>query len=201
MLSPIAGTRPSESETGEGRDNFMGLVSSEAASAWPVHGAFDGGLAEASLHEAVLPEWGHRVSSLQDTGKLVIYSEPLFYAFTLQAPSGPDPDTIMLRGWHNKRMTDNVTFTDGSARSITVGDRPEIEASAATRMHVFTVLPQYYVLRRGRHWRMDCYPVTGAWIRFKDGNGGWIMPELPGNYNGQGWPTDGVQQNIVDPEY
>lgn len=144
--------------------------------------------------------WGHRVSTLQDTGKLVMYSEPLFYGFTLQAPGGPDPDTILLRGWHNTVMTDNATFADGSGRSTRVDRMDEWSEDALAKMNVLRAVPPYYYLRRGRNWRTDCYPTPGAWIRVRNGTGGWIMPVPPDGYNNAGWPTNGVQQNIVDPD-
>ena len=150
-------------------------------------------------HMAIGP-WGHRLSSLEDTGRLVNFSEPLFYAFSLNNPTGPDPDAFMLRGWHNQRMTDNVEFADGSARSITVGNRRQFEPDVARRMRINTgCVPQHYILRRGRHWRMDCWPVPGAWIRIKDGNGGWLRPDP--TCGGSGWPDAGAQQNMIDPEW
>lgn len=145
--------------------------------------------------------WGHRVSTLQDTGKLVIYSEPLFYGWTLQDPRGPNPDEIQIRGWHMQRMTDNVAFVDGSARGARVGQKSLWDAETKRKMNIMTGWADWWILRRGRDWRMDCYPTTGAWIRIKNGSGGWIMNDLPGNLKNSGWPTDIVQQNIVDPNY
>jgi hypothetical protein len=142
--------------------------------------------------------WGHRLSSLEDTGRLVNFSEPLFYAFSLNPPGGPDPDVFMLRGWHNQRMTDNVEFTDGSARSITVGNRVRLHPDAIEKMGLANGVNPDFILRRGRHWRMDCWPVPGAWIRIKDGNGGWLRADP---YYRGGWPDAGAQQNMIDPEW
>lgn len=149
-------------------------------------------------YQSIAP-WGHRLSTLVDTGKLVAYCEPLFYWFSRQQPNGFNPDVLRNRGWHGKRMTDNVAFADGSARPTLVEKSPPWDQNTKQQMNLTTSVPDYYVLRRGNTWRMDCYPTPGAWIRVRNGSGGWLMPEDP--YKGTGWPLNGYQNNIVEPRY
>ena len=141
--------------------------------------------------------WGHRLSTLQDTGKLVIYTEPCFYNFARRC-SPFDPDTHRLRGWHRQVMAENVTFTDGSARSTRVGALQKWDHDTLARMGVRATVGINLILRRTSTWRMDCYPTPGAFIPVQDGNGGWLIDRLPANYIG--WPFDGHQLNIFLPD-
>jgi hypothetical protein len=142
--------------------------------------------------------WGHRMSSLVDTGKLAMYSEPMWYNFS-RRQARVNPDLLPIRGWHNKKMTDNVAFADGSARSVRVDELSEWDPDVLAQMNITPQRPWDWFLRRGSTWRTDCYPTVGAFIRIRDGNGGW-RAELPG-FAGTGWPANGYQDNIVDPDY
>jgi hypothetical protein len=143
--------------------------------------------------------WGHRMSSLVDTGRLAMYSEPMWYNFSRQDPA-VDPDLLPVRGWHNVRMTDNVAFADGSARSTKVDENIAWDPDAIDQMGVSRAVTNIsWILRRGTTWRTDCYPTPGAFIRVRDGNGGWRATEPM--WAGTGWPLNGYEDNIVDPEF
>ena len=127
-----------------------------------------------------------------------MYSEPMWYNFSRQNPA-VNPDLLPVRGWHNVIMTDNVAFADGSARSTKIDENIDWDSETTQAMRLSNAVPVSWVLRRGTTWRTDCYPTPGAFIKVRDGSGGWVVSLLPGA--GSGWPLTGAQDNIVDPLY
>lgn len=135
--------------------------------------------------------WGHRLSSLTNTGMLVQYGEPIW--FNMNGPIifvGDDFDPILAYGWHKRRMTDNVLYVDGSARSTLVGksigvDEPTAQAMGLGRLEAS-------LLKRGANYRQDCYPTPGAHIMGVVSSIQW----LGGYFNPNTWPLSGCEDNM-----
>lgn len=145
--------------------------------------------------------WGHRLSSLLHPGRLVLYSEPLFYMISRQDPTSPDPDLLSVRGWHNKVLTDNVAFVDGSARSVLGVQLGNWEASLLQQMNYTDpnggIVWQWF-LRRGKSWQTDCYPTPGAYVVRYSAAGVRVTPRVTGAV-GNKWPFNGAQDNMDPP--
>jgi prepilin-type N-terminal cleavage/methylation domain-containing protein len=127
---------------------------------------------QGSLGYFMVGPLGQTLSVIPDPGRVVLYSEPLFY----DAAYHPDdnPDALPLLGWHKRVMQDNVAFVDGSAR-LTRGDTL-IEWSDSTLQSMGYLDPLgttdwLWFLRRGRSWRGDCYPTPGVRIPILNDDG------------------------------
>jgi hypothetical protein len=59
--------------------------------------------------------WGHRASTLRSTSRLALVGEPTFFNM-IGRDDLPDPDPVLVTGWHRRFMTDNLLFCDGAAR-------------------------------------------------------------------------------------
>jgi prepilin-type N-terminal cleavage/methylation domain-containing protein len=142
--------------------------------------------------------WAHRVSTLQQTARLAMYSEPLFYAMSFR-DNQLDPDA-QIRGWHGKFMHDNVGYADGSARFTRCRTLDEFDDKTLTRMNVDRSNPYWYYLRRGASWQMDGYPTPIAVIplRTRSGQDTTIRPGGPGWGYGdvKKWPFVNYQDNL-----
>ena len=138
--------------------------------------------------------WGHRSSSLPNTSRLAMYSEPMFYNFSRQS-GAVNPDLLPVRGWHRKLMTDNVTYADGSARPTTVNELAEFDPQTLAKMGFTGNQGWRFFLRRGTTWQTDCYPTGGAYIpRFRNSTGVRISNRPPGGFTG--WPYYNYQDNF-----
>ncbi len=141
---------------------------------------------------------GAKLSSLESTSRLVLYTEPLFYNFSLPNPDWPPdaPAKATLLGWHRQFMTDNVAFADGSARPT----RADTESTYDTDvLHQMGIQPPWdsggsdiysynTILRRGTTWQTDRYPTPGTLIH--TANGINAPPEIM-NGTWKGWPFTG----------
>ncbi len=142
--------------------------------------------------------YGHRVSTLENTGRQTAIMEPGFYTMTIQAVHGPVPPQLRLRGWHGAVMTFNVGFVDGSARTTKVEDLTRFDAEALNKMNI-SGDPDAW-LRRGPDWSMDCYPTPAAFVPTFRANGDIVMPWASSPWAGlRGWPIDGHQENMRSP--
>ena len=145
---------------------------------------------------------GHRASSLPNTSRLAMYSEPMFYNFSRQNPA-VNPDLLPIRGWHRKVMTDNVMFADGSARPTTVNELADFDRETLAKMGFTPNFQWQWFLRRGTTWQTDCYPTGGAYIpRFRQEGvrgGQRVSSRPPGRYTG--WPWYNYQDNFGRSRY
>lgn len=140
---------------------------------------------------------GHRLSTLEQTGRLALYSEPLFYGMSFY-DNNNDP-SIQIRGWHGKFMHDNVGYADGSARFTKCGRILQFDNNVLKKMNVTDALPWYYMLRRGATWQMDSYPTGVACIPWRSASGQDSL-QRPGKTGPFGasheWPNLGYQDNL-----
>jgi prepilin-type N-terminal cleavage/methylation domain-containing protein len=139
--------------------------------------------------------WGKAYSKLQDTGRVAMYCEPIFYnASRVLGPVQDAPDII---GWHKAKMKDNVAYADGSARSTLAVQMIDWPPALLAEMRVATDNPWWYYLRRGDTWRTDTYPVGGSLIRMHDPSGALVpAPGVPPTAQATRWPYAGM--NVID---
>ncbi len=142
--------------------------------------------------------WGHRLSTLENTGRLTSMMEPLFYTFTIRAVYGPVPEGLLIKGWHDAFMTGNVAMVDGSVRSSRVEDLTRFDNAALEAMN-YTYGNQEHFFRRGDDWQMDCYPTPCAWIPKFNNNGQAVMESPLGAPPYLNWPFSGYQDNMRPP--
>ncbi|MCC6360683.1 MAG: prepilin-type N-terminal cleavage/methylation domain-containing protein [Phycisphaerales bacterium] len=145
--------------------------------------------------------WGHRLSSLLNPGRLVLYSEPLFYMISRQDPTQPDPDLLTVRGWHNKVLTDNIALVDGSARPVLGVQLGNWEPALLQQMNYIGgdgSQDWRWFLRRGKSWQTDCYPTPGAYVARYGPTGVRLTPRLGQPYATK-WPFVGAQDNMDPP--
>lgn len=156
------------------------------------------GSGSGSAGEITIGPYGHRLSTLENASRQTSLMEPLFYAMTIQATVGPLPDALMLRGWHNQRMTSNVSFLDGSARPTRVQELTEWDRDTLNRMHYGGGRWETF-LRRGESWQMDCYPTPAAFVPKFDDSGRPAISYGDAFRGRSGWPFDGAQNNMQPP--
>ncbi len=145
---------------------------------------------------------GHRSSTLRNPARLVIFMEPLFYSMTFEATQpGGIPDNLLLRGWHKKVMTANVSYVDGSGRATKVHMlEPWLPATLqAMGCDPYVISAPFNWLRRGKTWQMECYPTPGAVLpKYSDaGIPTMSDDQIRQNFGfvGSLWPWNGVQNN------
>ena len=139
-----------------------------------------GGTSPSTGHFAMGP-WGHRLSTLQDTGRLVLAGEPTWFNMIGKDDEPGITDEVPVIGWHKRKLMDNLLYCDGSARLTKAERQTEVAESDVTLMGVV----QGDLIARGSTYRMDTYPVPGARI--------W------GDWSGQDqtkWPFKGYQDNL-----
>ncbi len=103
--------------------------------------------------------WGHKLSSLRATSRLVLAGEPTFFNMIGRDDVNlPQPDPVLVTGWHRRTMEDNLLFCDGSARVAHAGRQQVFDAAALEQMEVSDVA----YLSRGAGWQLDDYPTVGA---------------------------------------
>ncbi|GMU81047.1 MAG: hypothetical protein AMXMBFR47_09180 [Planctomycetota bacterium] len=148
--------------------------------------------------------WGHRLSSLQNLGRLILYTEPMFYSLGRQE-AGTAPGVYRIKGWHNRVATDNCAFVDGSARSTVAQQLANYEQSVLEDMRYTDPNGSYdyrWFLRRGASWQVDCFPTPGALITRYDAAGMPMMTldraNLPPTTRSR-WPFAGYQENMAPP--
>lgn len=133
--------------------------------------------------------WGHRYSTLRAPARLALVGEPTFFNM-IGRDDLPEPDPVLVTGWHKKYMLDNLLFCDGSARPTLAEGRVEFDEQAVQQMKLY----HGRLLWRGRSWQLDDYPNAGARI--------WgDIDDWRGAYPGfdEKWPFAGYQDNLRDP--
>ena len=140
--------------------------------------------------------WGHRLSTITDPASVVVFGEPMFFNMIGMDIGDANPDPVIATGWHNRWMTENLVFCDGSARSTRAsGHRTIPEDVARARM---AVGPNWDLLSRGPGWRFDLWPTPGAriWAHRPDDmfwNPGYTEHE---EERWKYWPFVGAQDNL-----
>lgn len=137
--------------------------------------------------------WGHRLSTLQNTGKLILMGEPTFFNMIGLDNGQSNPDPVVVVGWHKRLMTDNLGFADGSARSTIATGREDMTQSSNTS----AMNANLGLISRGPGWMFDTYPTPGAIIF---GGPAWRPPAysaLAGSADVKKWPFVGAQNNLI----
>ena len=144
------------------------------------------GQGESQGHFSTGP-WGHRLSTLRSLSRLALVGEPLFFNM-IGRDDLPDPDPVLVHGWHKRFMTDNLLFCDGSARPTRAVRRHKFDPATAVQMGVYDA----GWLSRGDTWQLDDYPTPGARL--------WGSPELWRARYGEDydskWPFAHRQENM-----
>lgn len=129
--------------------------------------------------------WGTRISTLQDTSRLVWLGEPTWFNMI-----GRDTNVSGLRqeedmfGWHKRKLVDQLLFVDGSARATKADGEIGMDPESVDKLRIATRLARFGDVR------LDVYPVGGAII--------WNLPEfMPWIQSAGGkWPCGNYQDNI-----
>lgn len=131
--------------------------------------------------------WGHRLTTLLDTGRLVLMGEPTWFNMIGKDDGSTDKDPVLLYGWHKRKLIDNLAYCDGSARSTKVVKEYKVDEDAMWDVHLVAGI------HRGATYRLDVYPVGGA-IIFERNNvwSNYIKdPSI-----GRMWPWKNHQDNL-----
>ncbi len=134
-------------------------------------------------HFAIGP-WGHRISTLVDTGKLILAGEPTFFNMIGRDDQAGLTDEVPVLGWHKRKMMDNLLFCDGSARTTKAEKQLAIDTQGGWGDDLY----REDLIHRGTTYRLDTYPVGGAIIW-----GDWGS-EITSS--GDKWPWKGFQDNL-----
>jgi prepilin-type N-terminal cleavage/methylation domain-containing protein len=126
--------------------------------------------------------WGHRLTTLLDTGRLVMLGEPTW--FNMIGQDQGNASEVKVYGWHKKKMMDNLAFCDGSARATKAEKAQQIDHTA------MGVDPSAVSsIHRGTGFRLDVYPIGGARIF-----GNWSGYTSGGSADL--WPWKNFQDNL-----
>lgn len=154
-----------------------------------------GGMGSPSGGHFAMSAWGHRLSSITETSRVILYGEPTFFNM-LGQDSSPDPyaPTIPYIGWHGEKLKDNILFLDGSARMTKVPDPPKAGQKSPYRFSAEDLVKMgvwgNVGLDRGPTYKLDVYPTPGAriwgnWSQYTSGAGSANL-----------WPWRGFQDNL-----
>jgi prepilin-type N-terminal cleavage/methylation domain-containing protein len=141
-----------------------------------------GGQVASSGHFAIGP-WGHRLSTLTELSRTILFGEPTFFNMIGKDEAGIQP-LVEVEGWHKRKLEDNLLFCDGSARMTKAQQQLEFDQNALDEMNV----ESQELLHRGVGWKLDVYPTGGAVIW-----GDWSS-QIAGS--GSKWPWRGYQDNL-----
>lgn len=107
--------------------------------------------------------WGHKISDLVNTGRVVLVGEPTFFNMIgTDDVENTDPQgnniAVLLMGWHRKMLRDNLLYCDGSARTT--------RAEGISPILPLDLVAPYYQGEptRGSTFQLDTYPTPGAHI-------------------------------------
>ncbi len=126
--------------------------------------------------------WGHRLTTIVETGRTVLAGEPTYFNMIGQ-DSGGDAEEVLVYGWHKRKMMDNLLFCDGSARTTKAEAETRVQSQDADSMNLYS----NDVLARYGNVKLDVYPTPGARIGYYD---------VP---NSDQWPFKNYQDNFVLP--
>lgn len=132
--------------------------------------------------------WGMRISTLQDTSRLVWVGEPSWFNMIGRDTEAGFQPEVDVFGWHKRKLTDNLLFVDGSARSTKAEKQSKIDPETKDKMKICFD----DILGRYGDVRLDPYPVGGARIW-----GDWTS--LIQNCAGL-WPCGNYQNNLNQPD-
>jgi hypothetical protein len=140
---------------------------------------------------------GHQASVIEQPSRTAMYAEPLFYFWSRQQPGvTPAPEILLFPGWHKRIMADNVSFCDGSARTVRVDRLSEFDANTLQQMNYTQAFDWATFLRRGKNWQTDCYPAPGALIVTYTNAGTPLNAALIAEVQGYaGWPFQNYRMN------
>ena len=132
--------------------------------------------------------WGHRASTLVDTGNMALAGEPTFFNMIGRDDdeAGEISPEVPVYGWHKRKLMDNVLFCDASARLTKAERELELLDDDANKMGVDPL--SRALITRASTYRLDCYPIGGAVI--------FGAEELAGRLGRPGWPWRGYQDNL-----
>lgn len=136
--------------------------------------------------------WGHRLGTLTENSRTILFGEPTFFNMIHSDTSSDDGlPSIPYVGWHRSILKDNLVFIDGSARYTSVpkpadSKKYQVTPEDQMKMGVF----RRSLLTRGPSYKLDVYPTPGARIY-----GNWAA------YSSSPlWPFKGFQDNLRVPE-
>ncbi|MGE0480965.1 MAG: hypothetical protein AB7Q17_10890, partial [Phycisphaerae bacterium] len=140
--------------------------------------------------------WGHRASTLRDTGRQILIGEPTFFNMIGRDDQQAVDDPVLVIGWHKKFMTDNLAFADGSARASQATGRKNFETDTQAQQAMGITAAAARVITRGPTWQFDCWPVPGA--RIWGNVAQWGPPSWSAiSFLGvNSWPIAGAQRNL-----
>jgi len=152
------------------------------------HFAYDGAFA--------IGPWGHRLSTIYDTARVVAFGEPGFFNMVGLDRGEAKPDTVVITGWHGKLLEDNLAFCDGSARPARARAREPLEEVLSR--DELGVGNNWNLLARGPFWRFDMWPTPGARIWSERGDDRRWNPPYDGqpNERWRWWPFLGAHDNL-----
>lgn len=130
--------------------------------------------------------WGTRISTLQDTSRLVWVGEPAWFNMIGQDSQPGIVPEVAVFGWHKRKLTDNLLFVDGSARSTRAEKQSAFDEETRMKMNACGGLGRYGDVR------LDVYPVGGSRI--------WGSPASLVNSCPSGWPFAKYQDNLNQPD-
>jgi hypothetical protein len=129
----------------------------------------------------------------RDTGRVVLYSEPLFYLMTVPEQN-LNPGLSPIKGQHTVVMTENCVYADGSGRPTRVGVLARFNPELLTQMGYGGPADYDRFLRRGTTWQTDSYPTAGSLIRAFNNTQDVTTPGvIPAQ---GGWPGRKYQDNL-----
>lgn len=99
--------------------------------------------------------FGKPLSLVPNPSRVVLIGEPSFFNM-IHMDSG-NPDAIVMQGWHQKPMRDNLLYVDGSARTTLVGTQAILGSMPGIAGAVRNAT-------RGDTWQLDTYPAPGTHI-------------------------------------
>jgi prepilin-type N-terminal cleavage/methylation domain-containing protein len=134
-------------------------------------------------HFALGP-WGHRLSTLTELSRTILFGEPTFFNMIGRDDVAGIAPVVEVEGWHKRKLEDNLLFCDGSARMTKATQQLEFDQNSLDQMNLY----DNNLLHRGVGWKTDVYPTGGAIIW-----GDWSSQI---SQHGSKWPWRGYQDNL-----
>ncbi len=132
-----------------------------------MNGSFIGSIGSASYKGAFsYGPWGHKVSDLVNTARVVLFGEPTFFNMIGRDDTGGGDlkEAELLLGWHRQLLKDNLVYCDGSGRTTKV----ELDENGVGMLPITPpeLVDEYFTDYecRGRTFQLDTYPTPGAFI-------------------------------------
>ena len=133
---------------------------------------------------------GHKATSIPAPGETVMLGEPLFYNMIGQNGQAGQADVpVPLYGWHKRLETDNVMFSDYSARSQRAGQMVSPEPQMANQSNGVLNSGGVGLIRRGIGYRLDVFPAGVGVLKRNAWDMTPLAPGIPANL----WPNANAQ--------